>query len=202
MADAVEGAAAADAYAAKGDLVAGDGSGNPARLAVGADGAFLVADSTQAVGLAWRTPVAVAKKLGDQSIATTGLTAVGDLTFPVAANTDYGFEFWLVFQGSATSTGVKVAISVATATITYLVYETNVPRANASAGTDNVATLQFQASGGTHAETALAAANTNYLARLVGVLSVGGTAGTISLSAAANAAGTLIAKKGSQARLW
>src|SRR5262245_38949284 len=159
MADAVEGAAAADAYAAKGDLVAGDASGNPARLAVGADGAFLVADSTQPTGLVWRTPVAVLKKLGDQSIATTTLTAVGDLTFNVLANTDYGFEFWLVHQGSATSTGVKVALVVATATVTFLVYQTEVVRANAAAGTDNLATMQFQASGGTHAETALAAAN-------------------------------------------
>lgn len=41
---------------AKGDLAGGTGSDTAQRLAVGANGTLLVADSTQTTGLAWRVP--------------------------------------------------------------------------------------------------------------------------------------------------
>lgn len=40
-------------YTTKGDLLAATGAGTPARVAVGADGTALVADSTQAAGMHW-----------------------------------------------------------------------------------------------------------------------------------------------------
>lgn len=41
---------------AKGDLIAGTAADTPARLAVGSDGQYLVADSTQTAGIKWSTP--------------------------------------------------------------------------------------------------------------------------------------------------
>lgn len=38
---------------AKGDLVSATADNTPARIAVGTDGKFLTADSTQSTGLAW-----------------------------------------------------------------------------------------------------------------------------------------------------
>jgi len=41
---------------AKGDLIAGTAADTPARLAVGSDGQYLIADSTQTAGIKWATP--------------------------------------------------------------------------------------------------------------------------------------------------
>lgn len=41
---------------AKGDLIAGTAPDTPARLAVGSDGQYLIADSTQTAGIKWATP--------------------------------------------------------------------------------------------------------------------------------------------------
>lgn len=43
-------------YTAKGDLLAGTGATTISRLAVGTNGQYLAADSTQTTGLAWTTP--------------------------------------------------------------------------------------------------------------------------------------------------
>lgn len=48
---------------AKGDLIAGTGADAVARLAVGANGTTLVADSSEATGLKWATPAAGGKVL-------------------------------------------------------------------------------------------------------------------------------------------
>jgi len=41
---------------AKGDLIAGTAADTPARLGVGSDGQYLIADSTQTAGIKWATP--------------------------------------------------------------------------------------------------------------------------------------------------
>lgn len=58
---------------AKGDLIAGGTSGAPGRLAVGADGLFLVADSGQPEGLSWET------------VFSNPMTAKGDVIVGAAA---------------------------------------------------------------------------------------------------------------------
>jgi hypothetical protein len=57
---------------AKGDLIAGTAADTAARLAVGANGKVLVADSSQATGLNWATPAsgAVFKLSGTLSVGT------------------------------------------------------------------------------------------------------------------------------------
>ncbi len=71
---------------AKGDLIAGTGADAVSRLAVGANGTTLVADSSEATGLKWDTPAAsipanaaatVATSQGTSSTTYTDLTTVG-----------------------------------------------------------------------------------------------------------------------------
>lgn len=149
--------------------------------------------------------IMVTKKTGDQTIATTTLTDCTDMSFTVAANTDYFFEFILIHQAAATTTGLKMALAVTTATTNYIVYrsESQALNATTAAGAvDNVQLIQFQASGGTHTLTDHAAANTNYMSVVKGVISVSGTGGTLKLQFAGDAAANITAKKGSYALLW
>ena len=69
----------ATAIDAKGDLVPGTGADTFARLAVGANGTILTADSAEATGLKWATPAAGG---GITLISTTAITATAsvDLT--------------------------------------------------------------------------------------------------------------------------
>ena len=69
---------------AKGDLIAATAADTPARLAVGANGTVLTADSSTATGLKWETPSAGSntfvgcylQKSANQSINNTTLTTV------------------------------------------------------------------------------------------------------------------------------
>jgi hypothetical protein len=94
------GSVATDAiFDAKGDLPGGTGANTAARLAVGTDGQFLKADSTQATGLAWATlsgggDAVIANGLG-QFAATTSL----DLKNVISDETGSGA---LVFATSPT----------------------------------------------------------------------------------------------------
>jgi hypothetical protein len=65
----------ATAIDAKGDLIPGTGADTFARLAVGANGTILTADSAEATGLKWATPASTA----------SGLTLVSSTTFTAAA---------------------------------------------------------------------------------------------------------------------
>jgi len=51
-------------FDAKGDLIAGAANDTPAKLTVGADASLLIADSSQAAGLRWGTPPALATTIG------------------------------------------------------------------------------------------------------------------------------------------
>jgi hypothetical protein len=57
---------------AKGDIITATGSDAPARLAVGANGTTLVADSSEATGLKWATPAAG----GGMTLINTGGTTL------------------------------------------------------------------------------------------------------------------------------
>ena len=61
----------------KGDIIAATGANEVARVAVGANGAGLVADSTQSAGVAWLLPQYVsANRTANQSISTGTDTAI------------------------------------------------------------------------------------------------------------------------------
>ncbi len=63
-----------DALTAKGDIYAATAASTPARLAVGTDGQFLVADSTQATGLKYSNPVGQQIGYASTSSSTTATT--------------------------------------------------------------------------------------------------------------------------------
>jgi hypothetical protein len=67
---------------AKGDLIAATAADTPARLAVGTNGQYLSADSTEATGLKWITPAA----------ASSGLTLIQRSTVTAAADTSTTFD--------------------------------------------------------------------------------------------------------------
>ena len=67
---------------AKGDLIAASAADTPARLAVGTNGQYLTADSTEATGLKWITPAA----------ASSGLTLIQRSTVSAAADTGSTFD--------------------------------------------------------------------------------------------------------------
>jgi len=68
----------ATAIDAKGDLVPGTGADTFSRLAVGANGTVLTADSAEATGLKWATP---ASGGGMTLLATTNCSGVSSITF-------------------------------------------------------------------------------------------------------------------------
>jgi hypothetical protein len=107
----------ATAIDAKGDLVPGTGADTFARLAVGANGTVLTADSTAATGLAWATPSAGAtiksvRKSSDQTV-TSSTTLVNDnqLKFAAAANETYIFEAWLYTYAADATPDIKVTFT-------------------------------------------------------------------------------------------
>lgn len=60
-------------YSAKGTLVVGTGVGTASGLAVGANGTFLIADSTQATGVKWASASGLGDVFGPASAVNTGV---------------------------------------------------------------------------------------------------------------------------------
>ena len=86
---------------AKGDLIGATAADTPARLAVGANGTILTADSTAATGLAWATPSASAfvGAIAYNNAAQTYTNTATVLTFPSEeVDTD-------TFHSTVTNTG-------------------------------------------------------------------------------------------------
>ena len=147
-------------------------------------------------------PVAgIAKSTADQTIATTTLTNATGLWFDVIPNTDYFFEFFLVHQSAAVTTGLKVAVTVPSSP-TYVMYRTEISVTNTANGTDNIQSQTFTASAGAHTAADQIGAAANSVAIVKGVLSNGANAGKIQVQFAGDAAANITLKKGSYGRLW
>jgi hypothetical protein len=80
---------------AKGDLIGGTGADTFARLAVGANGTVLTADSGETTGLKWATPA-----------ATSGFTLISTTSFTSVASQSVNSVF------SATYTNYKILITI------------------------------------------------------------------------------------------
>lgn len=109
------GSVATDAiFDAKGDLAVGTGANTAAKLTAGTDGYLLAADSSQATGLKWvvapAAPTAVYKS-SDQTSTSNVLADVTDMGFSVLANKDYLFEYHILWQATATTTGVLFSVN-------------------------------------------------------------------------------------------
>ena len=66
---------------AKGDLIAGTGADAVSRLAVGANGTTLVADSAEATGLKWATPAGGGKVLQVVNATTSTATTIATTSY-------------------------------------------------------------------------------------------------------------------------
>lgn len=110
---------------AKGDLIAATAADTPARLAVGANGTVLTADSAEATGLKWTTPAAggmtllstttlsgasttissISQSYKSLMFVITGVTCGGNGQFFGAPNNDTGNIQFAGVQGSAATGG-------------------------------------------------------------------------------------------------
>lgn len=78
--------------------------------------------------------ISMLKTTADQTInaGAAVYTDVTGLTFPVVAGTDYAFDFYIVFQSAATTTGHKCSVNCPAGTLDY--FMTNQIVVNAAAG--------------------------------------------------------------------
>jgi hypothetical protein len=97
----------ATAIDAKGDLVAGTGADTFARLAVGANGTVLTADSAEATGLKWAT----AASGGITLITSTDMAGVADVTFSSITGTYKNLYILIKNYYQAADAGMKIEIN-------------------------------------------------------------------------------------------
>jgi hypothetical protein len=188
----------------KGDLVTFDGA-NGVRKAVGSNGTVLTADSAQADGVAWTPPSGLAlgatfvPKAADQSSTSTALADVTDLAFAMAANTTYAFEFFIVYQTAAVTTGIALAVNGPASPTAFNIFsEIMTGRA---AGTDQVESSHIFAYNTPHTTTGTAETG-GQLARLRGVIRNGPNAGTFTLRFATEVAASQVDIFGPRSHVW
>ena len=143
--------------------------------------------------------MAVFKKTADQSSTSTTLADVTDLSFSAAANTDYAFEFFVVFQSAATTTGIELAVNGPSGSAFTYVARPQVT--NTGNGTDNFQEQTFVAADGTITTASIDTANTRRVALISGAVSVGANSGTVTLRFGSKVSSSSVTiKKGSWGR--
>jgi hypothetical protein len=89
---------ALDPLTTKGDLIVHDGT-NSVRVGVGTNGQEIVADSSDAEGLVWRTTTCFVT--GDQSTSSTTPVDIPGLSIAIAASRNYAFDIHLITDSSS-----------------------------------------------------------------------------------------------------
>ncbi len=115
------------------------------------------------------------RKTADQAFTVIALTDVADLSVPLGANADVGFEFLIVWQSAATTTGVQFALNGPLG----LVELTALVEVQLTATTWQTA-IHTTYNGGA-VTASIDAANTRRVARIKGVVRNGATAGPLVL---------------------
>lgn len=135
----------------------------------------------------------------DISPAATAIAAadITGLSFPVTANTHYTYRFLILFQTTATTTGIRLGVTHPAATLT--AYTANIPAA--ADGAAGMYSGWGTTSGDLVVGTGAQAINTTYLATIEGVLlpSANGTLQARYATEVANSAVTV--KRGSAGTL-
>ena len=100
---------------AKGDLLVADASGSVDNLAVGANDAYLVADSTTALGVKWGTSASVVTLTGTQTLTNKTLTTpVATVNFNAQTGTTYTFVIGDASKFVTCNNAAAVAVSIPT----------------------------------------------------------------------------------------
>lgn len=123
---------------AKGDLIAASAADTPARLAVGADGETLVADSSTSTGLRYQGSMAAGRNLiinGGMDIwqRGTGSTAISALG-------TYSADRWQAYRSVSSTSTVSRQLTGDTTNLPFLQYCTRVQR---DSGNTSAATILF-----------------------------------------------------------
>jgi hypothetical protein len=106
---------------AKGDLIGGTGADTFARLAVGANGTVLTADSVETTGLKWATPTA---SLANFSLINSGGTALtGSATVTVSGISGYSTLMILIDGASSASADSGIRLRVNGASTNYFMMQ-------------------------------------------------------------------------------
>lgn len=94
-------------FDAKGDIIAATAADTADRLAVGANGTVLTADSTASTGLKWATPTASAISF---SLLNTGGTSLSGSTTTVSSIGGYNYYMILIDAVSSTNVSAKLQV--------------------------------------------------------------------------------------------
>ena len=154
------GAITAMAVLAKGSLVVGDGATDPQALTVGTNGYFLVADSTQSLGVKWNQTLGVANGgTGANSLTSNG-ALIGNGTGAVTAVDMSTKGHLLVGDGSGNPQTLAVGtdghiLQADSTTTTGLSYLSTLPVANGGTGATTLAANGVLIGNGTGAVTSV-----------------------------------------------
>ncbi len=64
--------------------------------------------------------ISTLKKTADQTINGTAFQNITDLTFPVVANTDYAFDFYITFRSALATTGFRFSVNGPAGVVDYI----------------------------------------------------------------------------------
>lgn len=123
---------------AKGDLIAATAADTTARLAVGANGETLVADSSTATGLKWAAPSSGSSYVAGKNFVINGGFDIWQrgTSFASAANV-YTTDRWLIYRSGGNLTTSRVATGDTT-NLPNIQYATRLQRTASSTSTDIV----------------------------------------------------------------
>jgi hypothetical protein len=134
------GAISSSVVTTKGDLIVATGSGVVTRQGVGADGSYLVADSTQADGLNWAGPSNMA---GRNAVLNSNFSVwQRGTTFTIASNTiTYTADRW-AFYRNATGATVTRQVTNDTTNLPFIQYCMRVARDSGNTSTQQLQLAQ------------------------------------------------------------
>ena len=139
----------------------------------------------------------IVRTTGDITNNSTTFANITGLSFSMAANTDYIFEAWLIFQSNTATTGIKFSAYSAVA-FTAFVLNALIP-----IGLDLYVSSPMEASRAYDTGTpsiSVDTVNANLLCKIDGLVRNGASAGTLTLRFAAETTGTVKIMTGSVLR--
>jgi len=188
---------------AKGDLIAASAADAAARVAVGANGTVLTANSVQTAGVEWATSPIYVVKTADESLSANAVLQNDDaLLFAIGASATLVvfYEAWLFFVGANATMDIQFGwTGPAGATMLWAPLSDSTTAPVAGWGRRAASQTNQPPVSIATAITGATGAGTDNVVVYAGLVFGGGTAGNIQLQWAQNTsdAGTLTVKAGS-----